>query len=449
MKHKTLFKAFYLVFVIVFFNNCSDDNGVSLPSIPNSSNGDLDFIATYGGTKNESARAVSATTDGGYAILGYTQSIDGDILGRTQENFDYWVLKYDASNVLEWSKTYGGSLDDRGNDIIQTNDGGYAILGSSASSDIDVTQNAGSQDYWITKLDALGNISWQHSYGYSGLDSGLSLIQSSDNGFLLVGVLDVTASGGEGNSKTENRRHAGGDYWAIKLNAGGNEEWRKYFGGSFTDTPYDVLQVENGYLIVGSSDSDDVDISNNKGTYDFWVVKISTDGTLIWEKSYGGQEIDEAWGISPTSDGNYVIVGDTRSNDIDVSNNNGAADLWLIKISPSGELIWEKSFGGSSFDVGRSVSKTQDNGFILCGSSRSSDGDLNTNKGQNDAWIIKIDDNAVIQWQKTFGGSDIDFAYDAVELSDGTSVIVGDSNSSDGDIIENKGFTDLLLIKLK
>ena len=448
MKFKTLFKAFYLVFTFGLLCRCSNDDGPNSP-IPNTSNGDLDFIVTYGGTKNESAQSVTATQDGGYAILGYTQSIDGDITDRFNENFDFWVLKYNADNSIQWSKTYGGSLDDRGNDIIQTSDGGFAILGFSSSSDEDVTENAGAQDYWITKLDVSGNISWQHSYGYSGLDSGISLIQTTDNGFLMVGVLDVTASGGAGNSKLDNKRHAGGDYWAIKLDAIGNEEWRKYFGGSFTDTPSDVIQTENGYLIIGSSDSDDVDITNSNGSYDFWLIKISTTGILQWEKSYGGQEIDEAWAITNSGDGNFLIVGDTRSNDQDVSENNGAADLWLIKINPTGTLLWEKSFGGSSFDVGRSVSKTFDDGFIISGSSRSSDGDLSTNKGQNDAWVLKVDNEASIEWQHTFGGTDIDFAYDATELLDGSSVIVGESNSSDGDIPENKGFTDLLIIKLK
>ena len=409
----------------------------------------VSLIKTLGGSKNDSAQSVVATSDGGYAILGFTQSLDGDITDKTNESFDYWVLKYNAENELQWQKTFGGSADERGNSIIQTQDGGFAILGFSYSSDGDVTENIGLQDFWLVKLDAVGNISWQKSFGFQGADSGISVIQTNDLGFLISGTLDVTASGGQGNSSRSTNRHAGGDYWVLKLDTAGNMEWSQYFGGNFTDTPYDVVQTEdNSFIIVGSSDSDDTDISSNIGTYDFWVVKISASGNLVWEKSFGGTQIDEARGIVSTNDGNYIIAGDTRSNDNDISNNKGAADLWLIKMTPEGNLLWKKTIGGSNFDVARSIVKSQNNGFILAGSSRSSDIDVSENNGQNDAWILKVDDNGNLLWETTIGGSNIDFAYSVAELNDGSIVGVGDSTSNDGDILENKGFTDLLLIKI-
>ena len=178
------------------------------------------------------------------------------------------------------------------------------------------------------------------------------------------------------------------------------------------------------------------------------MIKISVTGELVWEKSFGGDQIDEARAIVKSDDGNYIIAGDTRSNTNDVSNNNGAADLWLIKISPNGELIWEKTIGGTNFDVARALVRTQDNGFLLAGSSRSSDVDVSENNGQNDAWIIKVNSNGNLQWETTVGGSNIDFAYSIAQLNDTSIIAVGDSTSSDGDIIENKGFTDLLLIKI-
>ena len=450
---RRVFKFKILIFcTLSLLHNCSsdDDRGIiEQPSEEQPPEEELMLAETYGGTKNESGQSIAKTSDGGYAILGFSQSADGDITDKNNESFDYWVLKFDASHNLQWSKTYGGTEDDRGNTIIQTQDGGYAILGYTSSNDLDVTQNAGSQDYWISKLDSNGNISWQKSFGYSGSDIGFTLLQSNDGGYLITGVLDVTASGGEGNTRMSARQHAGGDYWAIKLDVNGNLEWSKYFGGGFTDTPYDAIQTpDNNYIIVGSSDSDDVDISNNKGTYDFWVIKISETGTLLWERSFGGTEIDEARGIAHSGDGNYLIVGDTRSSDIDVSNNHGAADLWLIKISPDGDLIWEKTFGGSSFDVARSIQKSDDR-FIISGSSRSADGDVSTNQGQNDAWVIEVGSSGNLISQKTIGGSEIDFCYDATKLNDNTIIAVGESSSSDGDIEENKGFTDLLIVKTK
>ena len=200
---------------------------------------------------------------------------------------------------------------------------------------------------------------------------------------------------------------------------------------------------------MGSSDSDDVDINNNKGSYDFWVLKLSNDGTLLWEKSFGGSEIDEAKDITMTSDGKFLIVGNTRSHDTDVSLNNGAADVWVVKINPDGELLWEKTFGGSSFDSAQAIHKTQNNDYIIAGNSRSSDIDLIENKGQNDAWFFKIDSEGALQSQVSVGGSNIDLLMDVVALENGRIVVVGNSGSADLNIPENKGFTDLLIIETK
>ena len=179
------------------------------------------------------------------------------------------------------------------------------------------------------------------------------------------------------------------------------------------------------------------------------MIKISSTGDLLWEKSYGGSEIDEARAIVETEDSNYFVVGDTRSSDLDVSLNKGAADLWIIKITPSGDLLWEKTFGGSSFDVARSIVKTQNNTFYLAGSSRSIDGDLTENKGQNDAWLLKINANGNLDWQQTVGGAEVDFTYGITQLNNGNIIAVGDTNSSNGDVLENKGFTDVLILQIK
>ena len=439
-------KSFLYILLISFITSCT---GIEDLSNSNTNNGNISTVSTLGGTNNDSAQSVVATADGGYAILGFTQSNDGNITDKQDDSFDYWVIKFSAQNAIEWQKTYGGSDDDRGRDIIQTLDGGYAIIGTSASDDFDVTENNGSQDFWIAKLDAFGNISWQKSFGFQGDDMGLSVIQTSDSGYLLTGVLDVTSSNGQGNTRTNTTRHAGGDYWAIKLDVSGNMEWTKFFGGNFTDTAEGIIETDNGdFIIAGGSDSIDTDISGNKGTYDFWVIRIDSNGILVWEKSFGGTQTEEARAMVKVTDGNIVIVGETRSNDLDVSGNNGAADFWLIKISPDGNLIWQKTFGGSGFDVARDISTTEDNGFLLTGSSRSSDGDVSENKGQNDVWVVKIDSNANIQWEASAGGSNIDFAYGVTELNDLSVVAIGDTTSDDLDIIENKGFTDLMILKI-
>ncbi|PKH49593.1 hypothetical protein CXF68_02300 [Tenacibaculum sp. Bg11-29] len=442
-----MFKKISTLLVIIFtIISCNNDVD-QLPNVVK--NPTLDFVKTLGGTKNEVARSVVQTSDNGYVVLGFTQSIDGDVsTTKTNVQYDYWVLKFDKNDKLLWQKTYGGSKDEKAYQIIKTNDNGFAIIGYNKSNDGDLSANKGFEDIWILKLNSNGDILWKTNTGFSGTDKGFSIIQTNDNGFFVGSLLDVTASGGLGNARSAARRHAGGDYWGIKLNSSGNIEWRKYFGGTNTETCYGVTETSDGYLMIGASDSVDVDIKNNKGSYDFWIVKIDKSGTLLWEKSFGGSEIDEARAITPTNDGNFIIIGDTRSEDKDVLKNNGGADLWIIKINTNGDLIWEKNYGGSSFDVGRSVHKTLDGGFLISGSSRSSDNGL-TNKGQNDAWILKIDNNGNQQWQQTVGGTEIDFCYDAIELANGTIIAVGESSSNNQEITVNKGFSDLLIIKLK
>ncbi len=405
------------------------------------------FVKTLGGSNNDIGYSITKTNDNGYAILGYTDSPDGDITTKNTTDSDFLLLKYDINDTLEWQQTYGGSSDDRGNKIIQTSDNGYAILGYSSSNDLDVSVNNGADDFWIVKLNEQGNILWESSFGFAGSDSGTSLIETSDNGFLLVGELDITASGGLGNANAA-KKHAGGDFWAIKLDRLGNFEWSRFYGGSFTETAQDVVETSDGYIISGSSDSLDIDINNNYGGYDIWIVKIDFSGNLIWQRNFGGSSIDEAYQITTTSSGDFLIIGNTLSVDENVNRNNGLSDLWMVKISTEGDLIWEKTFGGTSFDVGRAISTTADGGFLVAGSSRSEDGDF-VNKGQNDAWVLKISDEGTLQWQKFIGGSEVDFLYDIVELNNGEIIAIGETTSNDIEIPDNNGFSDVLTIKIK
>ncbi|WP_442264519.1 hypothetical protein ACSIGC_09115 [Tenacibaculum sp. ZS6-P6] len=437
----------FLILLTIF--SCSSDPDKDEIKNPDPSFlGELSFTKTFGGTRNEVGNSIIATNDSGYIILGYVDSIDGDIINKTANDSDYLILKYDANDNLQWQKSYGGSKDDRGNSIIQTNDSGFALIGFSKSDDGDVGINEGNSDFWFLKLNPSGDISWKKTFGFSGNDFGTSVIQTSDNGYLIIGELDVTSSGGLGNSRFLNR-HAGGDFWVIKLNASGDTEWTKFFGGTFTDTALDVVQTDdNSFIILGTSDSTDTDITDPKGDYDFWIIKISNTGNLIWEKNFGGSQIDKAAKLVKTNDGNFLCVGNTRSSDKNITNNNGGGDLWVVKISTNGNLIWEKTYGGTNFDAGTSIYPSKKGDFILVGNSRSTDNQF-TNNGQNDAWILKISSNGNTIWQNFIGGSNIDLLHDVIELDNGNIVAVGESNSNDKDISENKGFSDLLIVKIK
>jgi len=239
-------------------------------------------------------------------------------------------------------------------------------------------------------------------------------------------------------------------FWGTKLDAQGNLEWRRFFGGTSNDRAYSVVQAnDGGFVLTGSSESNDFDISDNRGSYDFWVIKITDKGDLVWQSSFGGSGIDKAWDIAKTNDNGYVITGNTFSTDTDISKNNGESDVWLIKIDDAGKMIWEKTYGGLQFDAAQSVSLTTDGGFIISGNSKSSDMDLEVNLGENDLWLLKTNAEGTILWQNSFGGADLDYGFDAIEQLDKSIILVGETASTNFLDLQNKGKTDVVVIKIK
>ena len=439
-------KFFYYISICTICFSCTKQ---SINFGGNTQSLTIDVIKTLGGTKNDAFSSIKKTTDGGYIAVGYAQSSDFDISNKNNDSYDYWVVKFDAANTLEWSKNFGGSDDDRARDILQLSDGSFLVTGFSRSTDLDVSVNSGNYDFWVVKINIDGTLVWEKSFGFSGADQSYIIKQTSDGNFLLGGSLDVTASGGQGNSKTS-KRHAGGDYWLLKIDTKGNKLWSRYYGGQFTDTLLDISETENGnYILTGYSDSSDTDISNNLGEYDFWIVKVNNTGDLIWERNFGGSQIDEAFSITKTTDNHFLIAGNTRSADKDVTLNNGSSDIWVIKISSDGTLIWERNFGGTSFDNANKIISAERGGFYVVGSSRSSDIDAASNFGNKDVWILKIDATGNLQWQKNIGGNNLDEASSVIELQNGSLIVSGESWSSDNDILENKGFSDGLIVVLK
>tara|TARA_R110000850_G_scaffold271031_2_gene404663 strand:+ start:59139 stop:60536 length:1398 start_codon:yes stop_codon:yes gene_type:complete len=430
-----------------------DDGSIVTDDLPPASfTGEIEWSKTFGGSREDEAISMVETADGGYAIVGYTLSNDGDIVDKTSTDADFWLLKLNTEGELLWSKTYGGSLDDRATKLINTSDGGFAIIGFTRSNDGDVSNNNGFYDYWLLKLDTSGTMMWEKTYGFNGNDQGQSVVQTQDGGYFLTGFLDFegrqaiqqTETGRSGN------RHGVGEFWGIKTDASGNEQWNQYYGGTNNDRSYDVVQTEDGgFIMVGNTESDDFDITNPKGSYDFWAVRIDDQGNLLWQKNYGGSSIEIAYAISKTNDGNYLITGDTRSSDQDVSNHKGNADAWLIKINDSGDLLWQKTFGGAEFDTGRSISEMPNGNLLLFGSSRSADQDVSTNYGQSDFWLVITGPTGNIIFEKNYGGSALDFGNSSLLSSTGNIILAGSTESTDFDVSNNQGSKDVLVIKLK
>ena len=455
---------FYIALCLVFTFSCGNDddslntdNGnVDEPEII--FNNEIELVKTFGGSQEDDALSVVEIQDGNIAVFGYTQSNDGDVIGKITTDSDYWLIKFSQDLDIIWQKTFGGTSDDRGQDIVATIDGGFLITGFSRSTDGDVSENFGFHDFWALKLNTSGNVIWEKSFGFSGNDRSFAVIETSDGGYFISGFLDVSASDGAGNdngvsgrpSKSIFAKHGVGEFWGIKLNEDGETQWRRYFGGTNNDRSYDVIEAHDGNIImVGSSESDDFDIINPRGSYDFWAVKVNLEGDLIWQKNFGGSSIDIGYGIEKTADGNYLFVGDTRSNDADVSNFKGNTDFWVIKFDESGQMIWEKTFGGADFDSARNGIELQNGDLLICGSSKSIDEQVSTNFGQNDVWLVHTNASGIIKSERNIGGTELDFAQQAIQFSDGSVIVVGSSESDDELVMENKGGKDVLVLKLK
>ncbi|MBW2937090.1 hypothetical protein KXJ69_03170 [Aureisphaera sp. CAU 1614] len=434
-----------------------DDTGTTDDNTPGPFLGEIDWIKTYGGSDIDQAVAIVEADDGNYVVAGSTRSTDGELASKPTSDSDYWVLKISsADGSIMWNKVYGGTEDEVASSITKTSDGGYVLSGYSRSpNDQCGTQpNAGFHDYWLLKIDGNGNEMWCQNFGYSGSDQAFDVFETNEGGYFATGFFDVSASGGEGNNDRQGagNAHGVGEFWAIKMDSDGEFIWTRYFGGYNNDRSYDALQTpDNGFLLIGSSESipeENSDIELNHGSYDFWVVKVNSAGTKEWTKTYGGIEIDVAYAITPTPDGNYFIVGDSRSIDQDVSNNYGNADVWLIKISPTGQLLMEKNFGGSQFDSAKSILPISDGNYLISGATRSQSNDVSANNGENDAWVFVIDASGTLLFEKAIGGSALDFAEDAIQ-SNGKLIVVGNTESNDGDIPINKGIKDLLIVKIR
>ena len=302
-----------------------------------------------------------------------------------EDHFIHVKFRPEQPPELAWQKSFGGSDNDWARSVQQTVDGGFIVAGHTESNDGDVSGNRGGRDFWIVKLDGQGNLEWQQCLGGSNLDYAQSIELTNDGGFIVAGSTHSDDGNVSGN-------HGMSDFWIVKLDSEGVLEWQKCLGGSGHDWAHSVQQTaDGGYVLAGSTESNDGDVTGNHGGQDFWIVKLKEDGELEWQRCLGGSSNDTASVVQQTIDGGYIVSGYTESNDGDVSGNRGNSDYWLVKLSSSGDLLWQKCLGGSDHDYSHSLQQTTDGGYILAGSSRSNDGDVTGNQGDYDFWVVKLE----------------------------------------------------------
>lgn len=397
----------------------------------------------FGGSSGEYPQSFQITSDGGYVLAGFSSSLsnNGNVTGN-HGGFDYWVVKLDSTGTIQWQKCLGGSGIDYAYSIQTTSDGGYIVAGNSNLSDGDVTGNHGSSDLWIVKLDATGMIQWQKSLGGTLGERGSSIQLTTDGGYIVAGWSQSTDG-----DVTSN--HGSIDCWIVKLDAAGTIQWQKSLGGSSDDYARAILSAsDGGYIMSGQSTSTNGDVTGNHGSADYWVVKLDTTGTIQWQKSIGGSSDDNAMSIQTTSDGGYIVAGNSQSTNGDVTVNHGSTDYWVVKLDATGSIQWQKSFGGTGTDIANAIQTTTDGGYVVAGYSNSNDGNITGSHGNYDYWVVKLDPLGDIQWQKSMGGSGDDRATSILQTTDGGYAVAGYSESINGDIIGNHGFVDYWVVKL-
>lgn len=397
---------------------------VLFSQIPN-----IEWSKCYGGTSYDVAKSIQQTTDGGYIVTGHAYSTNGDVV-NAQQGGNFWVVKLDSAGNIVWQKTLGGNFADFANVVRQTLDGGYIVIGNTEDS-LASSSNIPDENILIVKLDGLGNVVWQQTYGETGSynsDEGNDIKPTADGGYIAVG------------STASYDTHGATDFLVLKLDAYGNIMWQKFFGGSFVDRALSVQQTpDGGYIAAGYTFSSNGDVTGAHGSADVWVLKLDSGGNLLWQKTFGGTGDDRASSIQKTSDG-YVVGGFTAShNDGDVLNHhsvlNGGqqtSDFWILKLDESGNIIWQNTLGGTSDDQIKSIFQTSDGGYIACGLTFSNDADVTANAGLEDVWIVRLNSTGILQWQKSMGGSGYDLAFSVQEAQDGSYVVAGQAMSGSG-----------------
>jgi uncharacterized delta-60 repeat protein len=352
------------------------------------------FFKTFGGENEDVGYSVQQTSDGGYIVAGYTNSYGSG-------SYDVLLLKTDSDGNELWMQTFGEGYDDRGYSIQQTSDGGFVIAGYTYSFDSD------SYDMWLLKTNIVGDTLWTKTYGGTGTDKGYSVQQTSDGGFIITGY-----------TKTDSK---GFDMFLVKTDSDGNQEWTKTYGGTGTDKGSSVQQTSDGGFIISG-------VTTAEYGFDIMVVKTDPTGEEEWNQVFGNILHDMGLSVDQTIDGGFVVVGYTEIF------GSGDEDVLLLKLNSDGSPDWEKTFGGNGIDHGYSVQQTNDDGFMIIGFTESF-GD-----GNKDVWLIKTNADGSPDWERTFGGNDIDHGYSVQLTNDDGFIITGYTKSEDNNV-------DILLIK--
>ncbi len=315
------------------------------------------FDKIYGEREADEALSIQQLENNEYIAVGYKRS-----LNRRDKNI--WILKFNKDGEKIWDKSVFGMTDDAGHSIQVTGDKNYIVTGYTES------KGQGAGDVWVLKFDKNGERIWEKTFGGSSLDTGEAVLQTKDKGYIVVG-------------NTESKGAGLSDIWVLKLDKDGNLLWDKTFGGEKPDRAKSIqITEDSGYIIAGTTES------KGEGAYDIWVFKLDKHGTVLCDKTYGGEQSETANSILQTKDKGYIIAGRTSSKGA------GKSDIWVMKLNKDGGLEWDKTFGGTEEEEGNFIVQTKDKGYIIAG--------RRTKTTRIEALILKLDKDGNVAWEKDF-----------------------------------------------
>jgi gliding motility-associated-like protein len=398
----------------------------------------VEWDKTYGGSGYETLDDALKTEDEGFLLIGSTGSaVSGEVseAGKAQ---DFWVVRIDSTGKKMWDKRLS-SGDNDFNDVCLAaiqNTEGYLLVGEKNTGVNIFSDNPvdGHRDIWIVQIRPDGSKIWEKSYGADGEDQAFSIVKLPDGDYIIGGHTDSKPDGINKTSEAKGRR----DIWLIRIKPNGDVVWEKSYGGNGQDEyPYlTVAQDGNVVFTAGTTSSESGDKrSKSKGGKDFWVVKIApANGNILWEKDFGGNDLEEPRNILELRDGSIVVCGNSESGVFGdkTAKNYGQADYWILKLDQDGNKLWDKSFGGSGVDRAINLDQNKTGYFLVCGQSESNPSGTKEDsaKGSIDFWILYLKDNGDLVWEKNIGGYLRDPVFKMVKFKDGAYLVCGLSNSN-------------------
>jgi hypothetical protein len=339
---------------------------------------ELSLAYSYGAVAQ--ARSLCQPTDGGYVLVGQTQTTN---TSPTQA----LIIKIDSLSNMVWNRTYGGTNTSLLLGIVQTPDLGFVVAG---------TLNVTTEKFWLFKINSSGNMLWENTYGGTYNEELYAITNTNDGGYLLTGM---TTSFDSGNQS---------DLWMVKTDSNGTSAWTQRYGTDGTDCGFSVIQTsDGGYALTGQTN-----------THYCWLLKTNSAGLMQWNKTFGSDILTtRGQKIVQTNDLGYAISG--YANLVPGGNN----DFYLAKTDSSGNLEWNKTFGGIEQEFGRAIIKSNDGGYVLAGYTET------YGSGIRDTWLIKTDSNGNMQWNQTLGGTSADVANSLITTADGGYAIAGSTDS--------------------